>query len=51
LVRLKVRLEEIIDPMQDQVIFMRLCANCAVQIETLGLPTTAHDAQDVVIVS
>jgi CRISPR-associated protein Cas2 len=51
LVRLKARLEEIIDPMQDQVIFMRLCANCAVQIEALGLPTAAHDAQDVVIVS
>jgi CRISPR-associated protein Cas2 len=51
LVRLKARLEEIIDPKQDQVIFIRLCANCAVEIDALGLPTTAHDAQDVVIVS
>jgi CRISPR-associated protein Cas2 len=51
LVRLKARLEEIIDPKQDQIIFIRLCANCAVEIEALGVPTQAHDAQDVVIVS
>jgi CRISPR-associated protein Cas2 len=51
LVRLKARLEEIIDPQQDQVIFIRLCANCSSEIEALGRPTAAHDAQDVVIVS
>lgn len=51
LVRLKSRLEDIIDPKQDQVIFIRLCANCAVAIEALGVPTQAHDARDVVIVS
>ena len=51
LVRLKARLEEIIDPMEDQVIFIRLCAACAIAVETLGLPTPAHDAHDVVIVS
>ena len=51
LVRLKARLEGIIDPMEDQVIFIRLCAACAVEVETLGLPTPAHDAHDVVIVS
>ena len=51
LVRLKARLEEIIDLQEDQVIFIRLCAMCAVAIEALGVPTPAHDAQDVVIVS
>jgi CRISPR-associated protein Cas2 len=51
LVRLKARLEDIIDPKRDQVIFMRLCAVCAVEIEALGVPTPAYDAQDVVIVS
>jgi CRISPR-associated protein Cas2 len=51
LVRLKARLEEIIDPRQDQVIFIRLCAMCADEIEALGVPTPAYDSQDVVIVS
>ena len=51
LVRLKARLEDIIDPKEDQVLFIRLCAACAVEIEALGLPTLAHDALDVVIVS
>jgi CRISPR-associated protein Cas2 len=51
LVRLKARLEEIIDPRQDQVIFIRLCATCAPEIEALGVPTQTHNAQDVVIVS
>jgi CRISPR-associated protein Cas2 len=50
-VRLKARLEEIIDPEEDQVIFIRLCAMCAIEIKALGVPTPAHDAQDVVIVS
>jgi CRISPR-associated protein Cas2 len=51
LVRLKARLEEIINPGEDQVIFIRLCAMCAGEIEALGVPTPVHDAQDVVIVS
>ena len=51
LVRLKARLEEIIEPKVDQVLFIRLCATCAGEIEALGVPTPAHDAQDVVIVS
>ena len=51
LVRLKARLEDIIEPKEDQVLFIRLCGGCAVDIEALGVPTPAHDAQDVVIVS
>jgi CRISPR-associated protein Cas2 len=51
LVRLKTRLEDIIEPKEDQVLFIRLCAACAVDIEALGVPTPAHDARDVVIVS
>lgn len=51
LVRLKARLEGIIDPQHDQVIFIRLCAACAADIEALGVPTPAYDVQDVVIVS
>jgi CRISPR/Cas system-associated endoribonuclease Cas2 len=50
-VRLKARLVEIIVPEEDQVIFIRLCAMCVAKIEALGVPTPAHDAQDVVIVS
>jgi CRISPR-associated protein Cas2 len=51
LVRLKARLEEIIEPKEDQVLFIWLCSACAVDIEALRIPTPAHDAQDVVIVS
>lgn len=51
LIRLKSRLGEIIEPKEDQVIFIRLCGSCAAEIEALGVPTPAHDVQDVVIVS
>jgi len=51
LVRLKARLEDIIDRKEDQVLFIRLCAACAVDIEALGVPPPVHDAQAVVIVS
>jgi CRISPR-associated protein Cas2 len=51
LVRLKTRLENIIEPKEDQVLFIRLCGACAVYIEAIGIPTPAHDVQDVVIVS
>jgi hypothetical protein len=44
LVSLKAHLEEIIEPKEDQVIFIRLCGACAVDIETFGVPTPAHDA-------
>jgi CRISPR/Cas system-associated endoribonuclease Cas2 len=51
LVRLNARLEDIIEPKEDQILFIRLCGPCAVDIEALGVPTPANDAQDVVIVS
>jgi CRISPR-associated protein Cas2 len=51
LVRLKTRLEDIIEPKEDQVLFIRLCGMCAAEIEALGVPTPAHDARDVVIVT
>ncbi|MGH8066917.1 MAG: CRISPR-associated endonuclease Cas2 [Candidatus Entotheonellia bacterium] len=51
LVRLRTRLEDIIEPKEDQVLFIRLCGAYAVDIEAIGIPTLAHDAQDVVIVS
>jgi CRISPR-associated protein Cas2 len=51
LVRLKARLEDIIEPKEDQVLFIRLCGACAVDFEALGVPTPTYDAQDVVIVS
>lgn len=51
LVRLKCRLYDIIDQREDQVLFVPICPRCAVQIETLGRPTEAYDAKDVVIVT
>jgi CRISPR-associated protein Cas2 len=51
LVRLKSRLEDIIEPKEDQVLFIRLCGACAANIEALGSPMPAYDAQDVVRVS
>jgi CRISPR-associated protein Cas2 len=44
LVRLKARLQDIIEPKEDQVLFIRLCGACAVDIEALGVQTPAHDA-------
>jgi CRISPR-associated protein Cas2 len=51
LVRLKSRLYDIINLKEDQVLFIPLCPRCIAQIETMGLPTEAHDAKDVVIVT
>jgi CRISPR-associated protein Cas2 len=51
LVRLKSRLYDIIDLDKDQVLFIPLCPRCVAQIESLGRPTEAHDAKDVVIVT
>jgi CRISPR-associated protein Cas2 len=44
-VRLKARLEDIIEPREDQILFIRLCGMCATEIEALGIPTPAHDVQ------
>jgi CRISPR-associated protein Cas2 len=50
LVRLRSRLYDIIDLAEDQVLFIPLCGKCVNGIETLGRPTEAHDAKDVVVV-
>ena len=51
LVRLRSRLYDIIDLSADQVLFLPLCAKCVNAIESLGRPTEAHNAKDVVIVT
>lgn len=51
LVRLRGRLYDVIDLDRDQVLLLPLCRRCAGLAETLGRPTEAHDARDVVIVS
>ena len=50
-VRLRSRLYELINLEEDQILFIPLCAKCVQQIETLGRPTEAPDARDVVIIS
>ena len=45
------RLYDIIKLDEDQVLFIPLCNRCIEQIEALGLPIEAHDANDVVIVT
>ena len=49
-VRLRTRLYDLIDLNEDQVLFIPLCARCAGAIESLGRPTEAADARDVVVV-
>ena len=49
-VRLRSRLYDIIDREEDQVLFIPLCGKCVNQIESLGRPTEAADARDVVVV-
>jgi CRISPR-associated protein Cas2 len=51
LVRLKSQLYDLIHFQADQVMFVPICDRCARQIETLGRPTEALDARDVVIVT
>ena len=51
LVRLRGRLHDVIDPDEDQVLFVPLCKRCAGLIEALGRPVEPHDARDEVIVS
>jgi CRISPR-associated protein Cas2 len=50
LVRLRSRLYDIIDLSEDQVLFIPLCPKCVNQIQSLGRPTEAVDAKDVVVV-
>ena len=50
-VRLRTRLYDLIHHEADQVLFIPLCGKCVCQIESLGRPTEAHDAKDVVIVT
>ena len=49
-VRLRSRLYDIIDLAADQVLFIPLTEGCLRQMETLGRPTEAADAKDVVVV-
>ncbi len=49
-VRLKSRLYDVVDLKQDQVLFIPLCSKCVNAIASLGRPTEAHDAKDVVLV-
>ncbi len=49
-VRLRSRLYDIINLDEDQILFIPLCAKCAVQIEAIGRPTEAADAKDIVVV-
>lgn len=51
LVRLRSRLYDVIDLERDQVLFIPLCPRCVNAIESLGRPTEAVDAKDVVIVT
>ena len=50
-VRLKSRLCDVIHLEQDQVLFIPLCPKCVNGIESLGRPTEAANAKDVVIVT
>ncbi len=49
-VRLRTRLFDAIKSDEDQVLFIPMCANCVSGFETLGRPTDAADAHDVVVV-
>ena len=51
LVRLKSRLYDEINLLEDQVLFIPLCNRCAERIEALGRPVEKYDARDVVIVT
>lgn len=49
-VRLRSRLYDLIDLEQDQVLFIPLCGRCLHGMDTLGRPSEAADARDVVMV-
>jgi CRISPR-associated protein Cas2 len=50
LVRLKSRLYDLIHLEQDQVLIIPLCPKCVNSIESIGRPTEAADAKDVVMI-
>ena len=50
LAKLHHRLHGIIHHGEDQVLFIPLCAKCVNHFQTLGRPTEAADARDVVVV-
>jgi CRISPR-associated protein Cas2 len=49
-VRLRSRLYDLINLEKDQVLFIPLCGKCVQKIESIGRPTEAHDARDVVVI-
>jgi CRISPR-associated protein Cas2 len=49
-VKLRSRLYDLIDLQKDQVLFIPVCGRCVQAIDTLGRPTEAAIAKDVVIV-
>ena len=49
-VRLRSRLYDLIDPGEDQVLFLPLTETCLRQMEAIGRPTDPHDQNDTVIV-
>jgi CRISPR-associated protein Cas2 len=50
-VRLRSRLYDLLKMDEDQVLFIPLCGKCVNAMESLGRPTEAADAKDVVIVA
>ncbi len=48
--RLRVRLYEIINHQEDQVMFLPLCGKCVVKMEAMGRPMESVEARDVVVV-
>jgi hypothetical protein len=51
LVPRKSRLYDIINPQEDQILFIPLSNRCAGGIEAIGRPVEKHHARDVVIVT
>jgi len=49
-VRLRARLYEIVKRDEDQVIFIPMCERCVGALESMGRPTEAVDAMDIVVV-
>jgi CRISPR-associated protein Cas2 len=51
MVRMRARLYDVMKLDEDQVLFIPVCGKCVEQIDTLGRPTEAPTARDVVIVT
>jgi CRISPR-associated protein Cas2 len=51
MVRMRAQLYDVMKLDEDQVLFVPLCGKCVEQIDTLGRPTEAPTARDVVIVT